>query len=945
MSNAWVHRFLGISSATLLALATFWGALPASAAAQSSSTGPTIWSGPSQCGVAGSITAPAHAAYMKVQMSGASGGSGGAANSAQGYGGPEGIGGGVEAEFPIQAGQTFTAVVGCAGQSAPQGNGVVGIGGNGGGGWSTGGQGGNGYYCSGICGNDYPLEGYDGSGGGGGGSTGLCVGTSCSSYGNENLSVPSSLLAVAGGGGGGGETMCAGTYGGIGGTGGVGAITSDVSGIGSGPTGGDGGSGGFNGSAGGTGIPNNYEFTPTLGLPGGAPVAGVEGNGGGPNSTNQMNSGDVAGGGGGGGGLASNNPSSADGTDCSAAGGGAGGSSWVRGTAISSAFGHQIGTGNGSIRITFLLVAPPTATISSPVNGGTYRLNQTVDTTFSCAEAPGGPGLVSCTDSNGSTTGHGHLDTSGAGVQTYTVTALSKDGQTGTATITYHVAPAAIITSPPSGGTYVVGQAVPTAFQCLTGTGGIGLASCTDSNGVSGTNFVNICAAGGGCGVFNISGTGSLDTASPGTYTYTVTATGTDGDVGTASISYTVKQASTATSVSSSANPSVVGQPVTYTATVAPVAPGAGSPTGTVTFTDGSTTVCGAVSLNGSGRATCQVTYTAVGSHSITGAYSGDLNFKASTSPTLTQQVDQASTATSVSPSVNPSVVGQPVTYTATVAPVAPGAGSPTGTVTFTDGSTTVCGAVPLNGSDQATCQVSYTSVGSHSIAAAYSGDTNFQAGTSPTLTQQVNQAATTTSVSSSANPSLLGQNVTFTATVAVKSPGSGTPTGTVTFADGGTTIGTGTLSQVGGVDQATFSTSQLPVGPQTITASYGGDSNFKGSSDSLSQQVSYRFTLQGPATHGASMHGQQSVLISFTLTDAQGNVVTDATATLDVNGQPATTGTGFSRNTNAFTFKGGQYTYLLRVTAADVINGQVNLSIHVSDGTSHTLVLTVARR
>ena len=934
MSKAWLHRFLGISSATVLALATFWVALPASAAAQSSSGGPTIWLGPSQCGVAASTTAPANAAYMKVQMFGASGGSGGAANSAQGYGGHEGIGGGVEAEFPIQGGQTFTAVVGCAGQSAPQGNGVVGIGGNGGAGWSAGGQGGNGYYCSGICGNDYPLEGYDGSGGGGGGSTGLCVGTSCSSYFQENLSVPSSLLAVAGGGGGGGETMCAGTYGGIGGTGGVGATTSDVSGIGSGPTGGDGGSGGFNGSAGGTGIPNDI----------GSAVVGADGNGGGPNSTNQMNSGDVAGGGGGGGGLASNNPSSADGTDCSAAGGGAGGSSWVRGTAISSAFGHQIGTGNGSITITFLLVAPPTATISSPVNGGTYQLNQTVDTTFSCAEAPGGPGLVSCTDSNGSTTGHGQLDTSGAGVHTYTVTALSKDGQTGTATITYHVAPAAIITSPASGGTYVVGQAVPTAFQCVTGSGGIGLASCTDSNGVSGTNFVNACVA-GGCGVFNISGTGHLDTASSGTYTYTVTATGTDGDVGTATISYTVNRAATATSVSSSANPSVVGQRVTYTATVVPVAPGAGSPAGTVTFTDGSTTVCGAVPLNGSGQATCQVTYTSVGSHSITAAYSGDTNFKAGTSPTLTQQVNQAATATSVSSSVNPSVVGQQVTYTATVAPVAPGAGSPAGTVTFTDGSTTVCGAVPLTVSDQATCQVSYTSVGSHSITAAYSGDTNFKAGTSPTLTQQVNRAATTTSVSSSANPSLLGQNVTFTATVAVMSPGSGTPTGTVTFADGSTTIGTGTLSQVGGVDQATFSTSQLSVGPQTITASFGGDSNFKGSSGSLSQQVSYRFTLQGPVTHGTTLHGQQSVLISFTLTDAQGNVVTDATASLDMNGQPATTGVGFSGGTNAFTFKGGQYTYLLRVTAADVVNGQVNLSIHVSDGTSHTLMLTVPGR
>ncbi|MDI9848098.1 Ig-like domain-containing protein, partial [Rhodoblastus sp. 17X3] len=85
-------------------------------------------------------------------------------------------------------------------------------------------------------------------------------------------------------------------------------------------------------------------------------------------------------------------------------------------------------------------------------------------------------------------------------------------------------------------------------------------------------------------------------------------------------------------------------------------------------------------------------------------------------------------------------------------------------------------------------------------------------------------------SVTSSADPSVIGQSVTFTAHVAAVAPAVGTPTGTVTFLDGGTTIGTGSLA--GGV--ATFTTSTLSGGNHTITASYGGDSNFSSATGSL---------------------------------------------------------------------------------------------------------------
>ena len=87
---------------------------------------------------------------------------------------------------------------------------------------------------------------------------------------------------------------------------------------------------------------------------------------------------------------------------------------------------------------------------------------------------------------------------------------------------------------------------------------------------------------------------------------------------------------------------------------------------------------------------------------------------------------------------------------------------------------------------------------------------------------------ATTTTLGSSANPSYYGQPVTFTATVAATSSPAGNPTGTVTFKDGSTTLGTGSLSTTGGVTTASYTTAALGVGSgHSITAVYSGDSSF----------------------------------------------------------------------------------------------------------------------
>jgi Big-like domain-containing protein len=99
-------------------------------------------------------------------------------------------------------------------------------------------------------------------------------------------------------------------------------------------------------------------------------------------------------------------------------------------------------------------------------------------------------------------------------------------------------------------------------------------------------------------------------------------------------------------------------------------------------------------------------------------------------------------------------------------------------------------------------------------------------------------KADTTTQLAASANPSVFGHPVTFTATVTAVAPGSGTPTGTVTFSDGSNMIGRGTLN---GAGQATFTTSGLFVGRHTIVMRYAGDGKFNGSqSDSLTQNVAW---------------------------------------------------------------------------------------------------------
>jgi hypothetical protein len=226
-------------------------------------------------------------------------------------------------------------------------------------------------------------------------------------------------------------------------------------------------------------------------------------------------------------------------------------------------------------------------------------------------------------------------------------------------------------------------------------------------------------------------------------------------------------------------------------------------------------------------------TYAAVGSYSASVAITGPLG--TSTAAPFAVTVKHAS-STVVKTSVNPSVFGQPVTFTATVHPGAGASGLPTGGVMFKDSATVLGSGKLLNG--QATFSTASLARAGHTITAAYSGDANFSTSTSIAFGQTVRADASITRTSSSPSPTVFGQRATFTAVLTAKAPGAGTPTGTVTFKDGTVGLGRGMLQVVGGVDRATFTTNALSVGSHTITAIYGGSTDFFGSSASVVQKV-----------------------------------------------------------------------------------------------------------
>lgn len=265
------------------------------------------------------------------------------------------------------------------------------------------------------------------------------------------------------------------------------------------------------------------------------------------------------------------------------------------------------------------------------------------------------------------------------------------------------------------------------------------------------------------------------------------------------------------------------GDAVTLKATVAPGS-GSGTPTGSVQFFQGSTSLGTGVLTNG--VATLTTTKLPVGTDPVTATYLGDTTYGTSTSSAVSVTISKASTTTSLTSTPNPSASGQSVTLTATVAGPAGATTKPSGTVTFLNGTTSLGTGTLNNG--VATLAVSKLAIGSNSITASYGGDASNNTSTSSAVTQTVVQGSTTTSLTASSTTPVAYQMVTLTATVSVAT-GSGTPSGSVEFFVNGLSVGTATISS----GKATLNTNAFPIGTDSVKATYQGDSNFTGSSSS----------------------------------------------------------------------------------------------------------------
>ena len=446
-------------------------------------------------------------------------------------------------------------------------------------------------------------------------------------------------------------------------------------------------------------------------------------------------------------------------------------------------------------------------------------------------------------------------------------------------------------------------------------TGQVDFQIVNNAPGSTTTDLGDVSLSGG-------SATIALPNEPAGTYTVTATYEGSplaDFVGSSTTLLQTVNPDPTTTVATTSVSPSVFGQTVTFTAAVSANAPGAGTPTGTVTFSDGSTplaTVNLAV-VSGSDQASLTTSALAVGTHAITATYSGDANFVTSNN-SLTQTVNQDQTTTAITQNGG-TEPGQPVSFTATVTANAPGSGTPTGTVTFELSGAPIGDPVALSNGQATSESLSNLTPGMYAITAIYSGDVDFLTSTGSS-NQEVGLATTTTTLATSPNPSTYTQAVTLTATVSVVAPGSGTATGTVDFYNGPYLLGSALLD---GSGQASITTSSLPLGTDNLSASYVGDADFLPSqSAAVSQAVGVIPTTTSLATSPNPSSFGQAVTLTATVAPRSPFGGTPTGTVTFFNGA-TTLGTG--------TLSGGQAT--LSVSKLAVGNDQVEAS-YSGDGT-----------
>lgn len=312
--------------------------------------------------------------------------------------------------------------------------------------------------------------------------------------------------------------------------------------------------------------------------------------------------------------------------------------------------------------------------------------------------------------------------------------------------------------------------------------------------------------------------------------THTVTA-GFGGDaVYAASTSNTVSvdvvPVATSLTLTANRNPANVGQTVTYTGQVVEVVSGMPVGAGLITFSvtaANGTTVSATVAVDTNGRASFTPNALAYGTYTVSASYNATSPWAAASSNTITQVVNRLATSLSLRSSVNPSVLGQPITYLATLSTSNAG-----GTVTFVlDNSRFI--AVPVDANGVARIVISSFTVGAHSVRATYGGTAVYAPSASATLSQTVNRANTSVSVAVTSPTAFPGRTtkVTFTATVTVNNPGAGVANGRVRLWIDGVVVGDFLLNTAG---KASYSRSTWTVGGHSVWAQYLGSTKYNAS-------------------------------------------------------------------------------------------------------------------
>ena len=296
-----------------------------------------------------------------------------------------------------------------------------------------------------------------------------------------------------------------------------------------------------------------------------------------------------------------------------------------------------------------------------------------------------------------------------------------------------------------------------------------------------------------------------------------------------AAVTQVVTAAPTEVTRESDLNPAPYGASEKLTATVEAVGPGGGTPAGTITFREGET-VLETVQLAGK-TAKLSLKSLPLGEHDIIASYSGDPNHEPSNSQPLTQTIEPAASEVDLTSTEGPTPYGSAAKLKAKVLPVAPGGGTPDGTVTFREGETVLASVPLVNG--LATYPLNGTEPGEYELVAAYSGNGNYTA-SDASIAQTVTKAATEIVLTSAANPAGFGASGKLKARLKAAAPGGGTPAGTVTFAEGETVLAIVPL--VNG--SATYPLSAFAVGTHEVTVSYAGGARYNPSEATIAQTI-----------------------------------------------------------------------------------------------------------